>query len=203
MHHEADTSIQKYVSERYYHLHKPLPTSVLYKPALTWNTCPLLFMPSLFVCPHTSFCPHNNLAGLQRERQVNKVQVSKTWKRHTSSLRSGWVVGDMCVGGDTDKGVRGALGPQGQTGGPKESQDGVWLDAGRGSHFRSRGVIVGISLSTMSTMPEPYPVSAGAWRRLLKNYAGKDGRRRLFESISCKANRPLWNTDPNCRKITY
>lgn len=94
-------------------------------------------------------------------------------------------------GGTLTRGSEGLLAPKGKQGGPKESQDGVWLDAGRGSHFRSRGVIVGISLSTMSTMPEPYPVSAGAWRRLLKNYAGKDGRRRLFESISCKANRPL------------
>lgn len=61
-----------------------------------------------------------------------------------------------------------------------------WLDAGQGSHFRSRGVIVGISLSTMSTMPKPYSVSAGAWHRLLQNYVGKDGRKRFFESVSPK-----------------
>lgn len=76
----------------------------------------------------------------------------------------------------------------GQTGGVIQSLDRAWLDAGRGSHFRSQGVIVGISLSTMSTMPEPDPVSAGAWHRLLKNYTGKDGGRPLFEPMSSKTN---------------
>ncbi len=90
--------------------------------------------------------------------------------------------------------------PPGANRGLIQSLDRAWLDAGQGSHFRSWGVIVGISLSTMSTMPEPYPVSAGAWHRLLKNYAGKDGRRALFESISYKTNSSLQNTDPNSNK---
>lgn len=58
--HEADAlwrpSIQKHVSVRYYHMRKPLPTSRLYKPAITWNTCPLLScLPSAFLCVHTPF----------------------------------------------------------------------------------------------------------------------------------------------------
>lgn len=81
--------------------------------------------------------------------------------------------------------------------------DGAWLDAGRGGHFRSQGVIVGISLSTMSTMPAPDPVSAGAWRRWLKDYTGEDGRRPLFEPGGRKTDATLWGSDLNCNKVDY
>lgn len=67
---------------------------------------------------------------------------------------------------------------------------------GEAANFRSQGVIVGISLSTMSIMPEPDPVSVGAWHRLLKNYTGKDGKRSLFGCMSCKTNISLLNNDP-------
>lgn len=77
---------------------------------------------------------------------------------------------------------------------------GCWARLG---HFRSQGVIVGISLSTMSTMPAPDPVSAGAWRRWLKDYTGKGGRRPLFEPGGRKTDATLWSHDLNCNKVDY
>lgn len=55
----------------------------------------------------------------------------------------------------------------------------------------------------MSTMPAPDPVSAGAWRRWLKDYTGKDGRRPLFEPGGRKTDATLWSSDLNCNKVDY
>lgn len=55
----------------------------------------------------------------------------------------------------------------------------------------------------MSTMPAPDPVSAGAWRRWLKDYTGKDGRRPLFEPGGHKTDATLWSSDLNCNKVDY
>lgn len=48
----------------------------------------LPFAPVCSHCVHTPFlCQDNKMAGLQREWQVNKVQLSQTGERHTSTLR--------------------------------------------------------------------------------------------------------------------
>lgn len=109
-------------------------------------------------------------------------------------------MGDRGAGPPTP--TPGANGGGGGGANPK-GLDGAWLDAGRGGHFRSQGVIVGISLSTMSTMPAPDPVSAGAWRRWLKDYTGEDGRRPLFEPGGRKTDATLWGSDLNCNKVDY
>lgn len=61
----------------------------LYRAYLPQPEIPALCSGALPLCPHTFLCPDNKPAGLQRERQLNKVQLSKTRERHTSTFRCG------------------------------------------------------------------------------------------------------------------
>lgn len=153
-----------------------LPTSQLYTSAITWNTCPLLpGLPSnSLLCPHAFFFV---LTITRLSYSGNDRWTKCRWVKLEKDTPAVW---DQLVGGGGAQ-ARGWWGswPLRANRSLIQSLARPWLDAGQGSHFRSRGVIVGISLSTMSTMPEPYPVSAGAWHRLLQNYVGKDGRRAI------------------------
>lgn len=65
----------------------------LYCACLPQPEIPALCSGAFPLCPHTFLCPDNNSAGLQRERQLNKAQLSKTRERHTSTFRCDWVGG--------------------------------------------------------------------------------------------------------------